>query len=231
MSDLPFKVHHVADTVPFRGWSASQPYIGCIVDSSGEDARTRSRRTGDSRLLYFAFWNMGRSSKNDGQERERVETGTVRNRFGTVSRANRSFLMLTLCRCPIDGPVQLTFPFPTTLPYLHTPHSLVIISSKPTPGDDMAQQPDSPHFQAHFEPALQAYEKKAGVSLAQHPLAIKLQNCDSVEAVTGLLQDQARAFGDLQGSDRIMKSIKTTVSILSKLSSTASLADAFGPVC
>ena len=95
----------------------------------------------------------------------------------------------------------------------------------------MAQQPQSPRFQAQFEPALQVYEKKAGISLAQHPLAIKLQNCDSVEAVTGILQDQARAVGDLQGSDRIMKSIKTTVSILSKLSSAASLADAFGPVC
>ena len=95
----------------------------------------------------------------------------------------------------------------------------------------MAQQPESARFQAQFEPALWVYEKKAGVSLAQHPLAIKLQNCDSVEAVTGLLQDQARAFGDLQGSDRIMKSIKTTVSNLSKLSSAASLADAFGPVC
>jgi hypothetical protein len=95
----------------------------------------------------------------------------------------------------------------------------------------MASQPESARFQALFEPALQAYEKKAGVSLAQHPLAIKLQNCDSVEAITDLLQDQARAFGDLQGNDRIMKSIKTTVSILSKLSSAPSLADAFGPVC
>jgi hypothetical protein len=94
----------------------------------------------------------------------------------------------------------------------------------------MTQQPESARFQAHFEPALRAYEKKAGVSLAQNPLAIKVQNCDSVEAVTGLLQDQARALGDLQGSDRIMKSVKMTVSILSKLSSAASLADAFGPV-
>ena len=94
----------------------------------------------------------------------------------------------------------------------------------------MAQQSESPRFQAHLEPALRAYENKAGVSLAQHPLAIKLQNCDSVEAVTGILQDQARALGDFQGSDRIMKSIKTTVSILAKLSSASSLADAFGPV-
>ena len=94
----------------------------------------------------------------------------------------------------------------------------------------MAYQPESARFQALFEPALQAYEKKAGVSLAQHPLAIKLQNCDSAEAVAGLLQDQARAFNDLQGSDKIMKSIKTTVSILSKLSCTVSLADTFGLV-
>jgi hypothetical protein len=91
----------------------------------------------------------------------------------------------------------------------------------------MAHQSQSAHFQALFESALQAYEKRTGVSLARHPLAIKLQNCDSVESVTDLLQDQARAFGDLQESDKIMKSIKATVSILSKLSSAAFLADAF----
>ena len=99
------------------------------------------------------------------------------------------------------------------------------------PTRDMVHQPESARFRALFEPALQAYEANAGVSLAQHPLAIKLQNCDSVEAVTGLFQNQAQAFSDLQGSDKIMKSIKTTVSILSKLSSAASLADAFGLVC
>ena len=94
----------------------------------------------------------------------------------------------------------------------------------------MAYQPQSARFQALFEPALQAYEKTAGVSLTQHPLAIKLQSCDSVEAVSGLLQDQAQAFAHLQESDKIMKSIKMTVSILSKISSAASLADASGLV-
>jgi hypothetical protein len=94
----------------------------------------------------------------------------------------------------------------------------------------MAHSFESARFQVLFEPAFQAYEKKAGVSLAQHPLAIKLQSCDTVEAITGLLQDQAQAFGHLQGSDKIMKSIKITVSILSKISSATSLADAFGLV-
>src|SRR5712691_10525430 len=94
----------------------------------------------------------------------------------------------------------------------------------------MTHQSESARFQALFEPALRAYEKKAGVSLTQHPLAIKLQSCDSVEAITGLLQCQAQAVRDLQGSDKIMKSLKTTVSILSKLSSATCLADAFGLV-
>jgi len=94
----------------------------------------------------------------------------------------------------------------------------------------MAHQSESARSQTLFGPALEAYEKTAGVSLTQHPLAIKLQSCDSVDAITGLLQDQAHAFRNLQGSHRIMKSLKTTVSILSKLSSAASRADALDSV-
>jgi hypothetical protein len=96
----------------------------------------------------------------------------------------------------------------------------------------MAHQSVSAGFQALFESALQAYENKAGVSLSQHPLAIKLHSCDTVEAITDLFQDQVQAFNHFQGSDRIMKSIKMTVSVLSKVASTASLNnDAFGLVC
>ena len=90
----------------------------------------------------------------------------------------------------------------------------------------MAHQSESARFQALFGPALQAYEKKAGVSLVQHPLAIKLQSCDTAKAITGVFQDQAQAFSDFQGSDKIMKSIKMTVSILSKIASV----NAFGLV-
>ena len=66
-----------------------------------------------------------------------------------------------------------------------------------------------------------------GISLAQHPLSIKLQSCDTVEAVNNLLQEKAQAFRHFPGSDKIMKSIKMNVSILSKVSSAASLNDAF----
>ena len=94
----------------------------------------------------------------------------------------------------------------------------------------MAHQTESARFHFLFEPAFRAYEKMAGISLTQHPLAIKLQTCDSVEAITSLMQDQAQAFGHLQGSDKIMKSLKTIISILYQLSSTAFLADACGLV-
>jgi len=91
----------------------------------------------------------------------------------------------------------------------------------------MAHQSESAHLRALFKPALQAYDERLGVSLLQHPLAIILQSCDTIEAITGFLQDQAQTFRDLRGSDKIMVSIKSTVSILSKISLGASLADAF----
>jgi len=91
----------------------------------------------------------------------------------------------------------------------------------------MAHQSESAHLRALFEPALQAYEEMLGVSLPQHPLSITLQSCDTVEAIIGLFKDQAQEFRDLRGSDKIMVSIKSTISILSKISLGASLADVF----
>jgi hypothetical protein len=88
----------------------------------------------------------------------------------------------------------------------------------------------SARFHMLFESALQAYEKKTGIKLAEHPLAIQLQRCDSVDDITALLQGRAEAFNDFQGSDRIMKSIKTTVSILTPLSDALILADTVGLV-
>jgi hypothetical protein len=94
----------------------------------------------------------------------------------------------------------------------------------------MDNQSGSSRFSALFESALRAYEENTGVTLAEHPLFVQLQSCHSVESMTTLIQSQAQAFGDSQGSDRIMNSIKATVSILTPLSSAASLRDAFGLV-
>ncbi len=85
-------------------------------------------------------------------------------------------------------------------------------------------------FRARFESALRAYEKNAGVTLAEHPLAVQLQSCHTVESITTVLQGQARAFSGPRGSDTIMTLIKSIVSILTSVSDTASLDEAVGLV-
>jgi hypothetical protein len=82
----------------------------------------------------------------------------------------------------------------------------------------MVDQLGSTRFQTLFESALQAYERKTGITLAEHPLAVQLRSCHSVESITTLLQGQAQTFSDFRGRDKIMKLIESTLSILSTLS-------------
>lgn len=72
-----------------------------------------------------------------------------------------------------------------------------------------------------FEAALQDYEKQTEIALIKHPLAEQLQSCDSVESVTTVLCDQTQAFSKFRGKEKVTKSLKNTVSLLYKLSSTA----------
>ena len=90
----------------------------------------------------------------------------------------------------------------------------------------MSHQSRSSRFPAIFESALQDYEKTTNITLATHELTKQLRDCHSVESVTAFLQDQAREFGNFRGSDRVMKSIENTVSILRILSDTATFGDA-----
>jgi len=94
----------------------------------------------------------------------------------------------------------------------------------------MADHLGSAHFQALFESALQDYVKKTGITLAEHPLAVQLQSCNSVESIDNLVQGQAQAFSNFRESDRIAKSIKMAVSKLITYSAMAFLGDAFGLV-
>jgi len=91
----------------------------------------------------------------------------------------------------------------------------------------MAHQPGSVRFQALLEAALQDYEKKAGVTLVdrEDSLAIRLQCCHTIDDITALLQDKTQAFDDLRQRDRIFRSIKAIVSILTPISTVASVAD------
>ena len=95
----------------------------------------------------------------------------------------------------------------------------------------MSDQSGSPLFQVLFESALQDYESQTGIPLASHPLAEQLQNCQSVDFVTALLQEETQAFRKFRGRDKIIKSLKNVVSALSSVSTAASLGQAVGMVC
>jgi hypothetical protein len=95
---------------------------------------------------------------------------------------------------------------------------------------NMDDQSGSAHFQTLFGSALQAYEKKTGMSLAEHPLVAQLQDCHSVESITTLLQHQAKNFSDFRGKNKIMRTIESTVSILSTLSANSPLGGSIGLV-
>jgi hypothetical protein len=95
----------------------------------------------------------------------------------------------------------------------------------------MSDQPGASHFQVLFESALQDYERQTGITLTNHPLAERLQTCQSAESVTALLQEQARALSEFREGDKIMRSLKNVVSVLTKISATAALGQHFGAVC
>jgi hypothetical protein len=94
----------------------------------------------------------------------------------------------------------------------------------------MADHSGSTLFWARFEHALQAYQTTTGVILAEHPLAVQLQSCRSIDSMTAILQFEARTFSDLPESDRIMKAIESIVSILCAVSATTLFGDATGLV-
>lgn len=90
----------------------------------------------------------------------------------------------------------------------------------------MSHQSRSSRFRGIFESALQDYEKTTNIALATHELTKQLHDCHSVESVTAFLQDKAREFGDFRGSDRMLKSIENSMSILRILSDTPTFGDA-----
>jgi len=98
------------------------------------------------------------------------------------------------------------------------------------PIPDMSPSP-SESFQLLFEAALQDYEKQTGMKLIDHPLARRLETCDSVYSITSILQEQAQAFRDFRGDDgKVMKSLKCAVHVLYTLSNSTALGEGIGLV-
>jgi hypothetical protein len=94
----------------------------------------------------------------------------------------------------------------------------------------MNDQSASSHLNVLFEAALRCYESQTGIALAKHPLAERLQECHSVEAITTVLHEQTQAFHEFRGKEKTIKLLKNVVSLLHKLSACAKLGEVIGVV-
>ena len=93
----------------------------------------------------------------------------------------------------------------------------------------MSHQSGSP-LQVLLETALQDYEEQTGIALDKHPLAEQLQNCDSVESVTAVLCEQIQAFKEFRGKDKVLKPLRSVISVLYNLSAVPDFCRSIGLV-
>ena len=81
----------------------------------------------------------------------------------------------------------------------------------------------SERFKVIFEAALKSYQKQTKEDLLAHPLASKLQSCNSTTAVLEILQAQVQEFDkSCSGDERLTKWLNPTVNVLCAFSATIS---------
>jgi hypothetical protein len=86
-------------------------------------------------------------------------------------------------------------------------------------------------FEAILNAALAKYTKQTGHDLHNHPLASKIDRCDSAESILAIFQDQAKAFQEFRNRDpKLLKYLRTTVDGLYALSTAPALSTAIGLV-
>jgi hypothetical protein len=77
----------------------------------------------------------------------------------------------------------------------------------------------SASFLLLYNSALQDYSTQTGTNLLGHPFAKQLENCESLDSMSSLLQDNLWRFREFRGEDgRVTKSLKCAVHVLYKLS-------------
>jgi fungal STAND N-terminal Goodbye domain len=96
----------------------------------------------------------------------------------------------------------------------------------------MSQPSSSSSIRSLFDAALQDYAAQTGTKLRDHPLAKELQNCDSLDSISSVLQKEAQRFHEFRGDDgKIMKSLKSVVHVLYNFSTGSALGEGIGIVC
>ena len=88
-------------------------------------------------------------------------------------------------------------------------------------------------FQAIFEAALKDYANKTGKDLhdLDHPLASRLDSCDSPDSILDIFREQAREFDEFRkGDTNLFKWLKPIVTVLHTISTSEVLGDGVSSV-
>lgn len=105
-------------------------------------------------------------------------------------------------------------------------HFIDYISSIP----DMSRSP-SASFLLFFNAALKDYQNQTGMSLVDHPLAKQLEECNSMDSISSLIQEKAQRIRDFRGENgKIMESLKRAVHVVYTFSASTVLGEGIGLV-
>ena len=102
-------------------------------------------------------------------------------------------------------------------------NNLPVASTIPMSSSTPCQTPSTPssNFNSILDAALNEYKKKTGSGLLEHPFAAEVKRCDSIGAISAILQGQAREFQQFKdGDQRLMKWINPMVDALFTFSET-----------
>ena len=84
----------------------------------------------------------------------------------------------------------------------------------------------SSNFQTIFNSALAKYTKQTGKDLRNHPLAYRIDSCNSPDSILDIFQEQSRAFDEFRkGDTKLFQWLIPVVNVLHALSSNPVLRD------
>jgi hypothetical protein len=97
---------------------------------------------------------------------------------------------------------------------------------------DMSQPSSlSSDFRILFDAALQDYKDKTRNTLTDHPVAKRLEACESVNSITAILQEQAQYFREFrENNGTLMKALNSSVDVMCAPSISSALNQAIGLV-
>lgn len=77
----------------------------------------------------------------------------------------------------------------------------------------------SPDMSLNFIAALDSYAKTTGIDVTKHPSYLKLQQCDSPDAIIGHFQERVMIFQEYRGGYRkLITLLKSIVQVLISIS-------------